>query len=154
MRLSAVPSQVMLPGLGTTNRVLVIAALGCVSGCVGEAVVSYQGSVTAGATSGYRFSPTPNPSGAAPISGATVELCLGECDGQKVAITDANGHFEEISATFGGVTAKRISIRATAPDGRTFAYETAYEETTDPTVANPSCEQTCPPVFLNLQIAP
>src|SRR5262245_32805019 len=124
-------------------------------GCVGEASVSYQGTVTEGSASGHSFDHTPNPSGASPIAGATVELCVNRCPGETVT-TAADGSFPELEQVFPGFiwSDTRIIVRATAPDGRTVAYETIYEDTSDPTVANPYPEQHVPPVYLNLRIGP
>lgn len=125
------------------------------AGCVGEASVSYQGTVTEGAVSGHAFDDAPNPTAASPIAGATVELCVDRCPGESVT-TAADGAFAELEQVFGGFAGgdTRIIVRATAPDGRAVTYEVIYEDTSDPTIANPSCERPCPPVFLNLRLAP
>ena len=125
-------------------------------GCAGEAAVSYQGTVTEGTETGYSFDNAPNPSGATPIPGATVVVCIDGCKGNERSVTtSADGSYPELTTTFGGISGDTtIAVQATTLDGRVVAYETVYEDTEDPTVANPSCETPCPPVYLNLQVAP
>src|SRR5262249_57688072 len=69
-------------------------------GCVGEASVSYQGTVTEGAASGHSFDDAPNPACAPAIAGATVELCIDGCRGLRPVTTAADGSFPEIRGDF------------------------------------------------------
>lgn len=118
------------------------------TGCVGEAEVSYHGTVTEGTSSGYSFDAKPNPRGAKPVAGAKVELCIDQCPGRTVT-TAADGSFPVLTRVFGGFIGHltHIIVRATAPDGRSVTYETTYEKTSDPTMANRS-------TYLNLRIGP
>ena len=124
-------------------------------GCLGEASVTYQGTVTEGPAPGHRFDSAPNPTGAPAVAGATVELIVDGRPGPSV-VTAPDGSFPELEQVFGGFAGKttRILVRATAPDGRVVTYETDYESTSDPTIANRYCNPACPPVFLNLQVGP
>jgi hypothetical protein len=123
------------------------------AGCVGEASVSYQGSVIEGPFSMSAFEDAP--AVGTPIEGALVELCIAP-DCSRSTSTDASGLFREMDLVFGGSVGDdtTIEVRVTAPDGRAFTYRTIYEDTNDPTVANPSCETPCPPVYLNFTLAP
>jgi hypothetical protein len=129
-----------------------VAAFALAAGCVGEASVSFQGRVVEGPVTGHAFENVP--ANGVPIEGAEVALCLVSC-GEPV-LTAADGSYPEIRTVFGGFAGSdtHIAVRVTAPDGRTAEYATIYERSDDPLVANPSCEDGCPPVFLNFTLAP
>jgi hypothetical protein len=131
-----------------------LAAALCMS-CIGEASVSYQGTVTEGAAPAHRFDLAPNPTGATPIADATVELVV---DGRRgpAVVTGPDGSFAEIEQVFGGFAGATtpIVVRATTRDGRVVTYTTVYETTSDPTLARRFCQPPCPPVFLNLSVGP
>ncbi len=126
--------------------------LAAMSACVGEASVSYQGSVSEGDADDHGFSTAPGEG--IPVSGATVELCLDQCGDPET--TDAAGRYPEIEAVFGGFVGSdtQIEVRVTAPDGRQVSYTTTYENTDDPTVANRYCDPPCPAIYLNFTLAP
>ena len=126
------------------------------SACLGEASVSYQGTVTEGAQSEYSFDEQPNPSGGAPVVGATVALCVDGCNGnEKTVTTSDDGSYAEIDTVFGGsLDDKIITLQVSTQNGRVVSYKTVYSDTEDPTIANPSCEDPCPPVYLNFTVAP
>ena len=135
---------------------MALALLGALCmGCIGEASVSYQGTVTEGAGPGHRFDIAPNPDDAPPIAGATVELVVDGRRGPSV-VTGPDGSFPEIEQVFGGFVGATtpILVRATTLDGRVVTYETVYETTSDPTLAQRYCQPACPPIFLNLQVGP
>lgn len=121
------------------------------AGCVGEAEVSFQGTVVEGAAASHAFEPAP--ASGTPIAGAAVALCFHAC-GAPV-LTAADGSYPELAAVFGGFVGvdTHIAVRVTAPDGRTAEYATVFEHTDDPLIANPSCDGgPCPPVFLNFTL--
>ena len=131
-----------------------LAALAALAaGCLGEASVSFQGTVVEGPITGYAFESAP--ATGVPIASAAVALCLASC-GEPV-LTGADGRYPEIAMVFAGFLGggdTHIAVRVTAADGRTAEYATVYEDSDDPLIANPSCEDGCPPVFLNFTLAP
>ena len=125
-----------------------------VAGCVGEAAVSYQGTVTEGPVAGYEFATVANPTGGAPVAGATVQLCVDDRCGAPQTV-DSTGAYGELEQVFGGFAGHdtRITVTASAADRR-VEYTTIYEDTSDPTVANGSCSTPCPSRYLSFVLAP
>jgi hypothetical protein len=100
------------------------------------------------------FAPSPEGGADAPLAGAMVQLVVDD-DVRDLAMTDEAGAYRELAAVFGGFGGHdtHIEVRVQTSDGRTASYSTIYEDTMDPTVANPSCESPCPPVYLNFSLA-
>ncbi len=124
------------------------------AGCVGEAGVSYQGTVVEGPVDGYQFA-TERGAQQAPIAGARVALVV-DGDERTNALTDASGSYPLLEAVFGGFVGHdtSIEVRVAAPDGRALVYSTIYEDTDDPTYSERSCEEPCPTIYLNFALGP
>jgi hypothetical protein len=109
-------------------------------GCVGEAQVTYKGTVLAAeGDPGYSFDAEPNPDGLLPIAGATVGLCV-TCDASpyaQMAVSAADGSWGPIAQVFGGFIGVDSEIRVTVQADRfeTFTYNAVYENTKEPTNA-------------------
>ncbi|MGI5865566.1 MAG: hypothetical protein ACOX6T_26385 [Myxococcales bacterium] len=123
-----------------TIRLIACLAALVAAGCVGEASVTYKGSVVAagGEPRGHSFDDTMNPRGGEPIAGAEVKLCvsLGECSGEGVTARSASdGSWGPIDTVFGGFIGSDnyIEIQATAPGYEPYTYRVNYSETEDPT---------------------
>jgi hypothetical protein len=128
------------------------------AGCVGEASVSYQGSVNEGDTNHLGFSSRPGEG--TPIPGATVTLLFGD-NRVEDAATDANGLYAEIEGVFGGFVGvdTEVEVLVRTLDGRESSYTTVYEDTDDPTIANAACSElddptSCRRTYLNFVLAP
>jgi hypothetical protein len=121
--------------------------------CVGEAEVSYRGSVIEGPITGHAFDAAP--AAGTPVVGATVALCfVATCSPPAAStLTAADGSYAQIDAVFGGFVGvdTHIEVRVVALDGRTASYAVTYENTTDPTNATP---ENGAPVFLDFSLAP
>lgn len=105
-------------------------------GCVGEASVTYKGTVSvAKGEAGYTFDEEPNPEGLAPISGATISLCT-DCESPKshdlVSIEDGSwGPIEQVFG--GGFSDTTIRVFVKAKGFEDFEYSATYETTNEPT---------------------
>lgn len=145
-----------ISGFNPTRRWAVLAGLVAAAlSCVGEADVSYKGSVTAGDVMRHSFSAQVNPLKKPPISGAVVSLFLNRsesCESLPVnggiqVRTNEDGEFRELGTIFGGgcETETPITICVRAKGYNTYTYSTTYESTSDPTGATE---------FLNVELSP
>jgi hypothetical protein len=107
-----------------------------VFGCVGEASVTYKGTVTRSPVkSGYTFDDEPNPAGLQPIAGAAISLCACESPSSHDATSNNNGRWGPIDTIFGGFIGvdTPIRVKVHAKGFEDLVYKTTYESTNDPT---------------------
>jgi hypothetical protein len=122
-------------------------SIGCVA-CVGEAAVSYKGTVAiSDGDPGYSFDADPNPAALTPIAGASVALCV-DCEASQSpnrASSDAMGNWGPLSQVFGGKVAgdNEIQLSVHAEGFNEFRYTAVY----------PSSEPTSGVRFLNVRLA-
>jgi len=134
---------------------MTLAAVAILPACAIDETVSYRGKVVEhGNASAFKFSTDPSDPVGTPISNATVVLVV---NGNLTSTrTDTFGGYGPISQTFQQDLSNDdddfIQVIVTAPDGRTLTYQTDYEMTPDPTVAQPDCDS-CSPNFLDFTLA-
>jgi hypothetical protein len=120
-----------------------LAGLGaCVfTGCVGEGVVAYRGTVTAASVAGHSFDAAPNPANAPPIQGARVfvritgakERC-GEAHVSASVLTDPQGTFDLPNGVFNGspFVEHTVLVCVDHRDYENYEYRTIYGKSKDP----------------------